>query len=491
MWVSPTYAVPALMVVHGVLAGYGLGRESLWLDEVMSIEMATGSWDAIRGWFVMLPEQHPFYYLLLRPWLFVFGTSDIALRSLSLTMGVASVGAIYLLASRIRGAVVGMAAASLLAISPFWIYYSQEGRMYTLLVLLSIVASVLWLDHYSEEGERKRPRSLVPYWVVGVLGIYTHVFFAFVVMAHALALLLGDGRLTEKGRQALKLGLPVLVAYLPWLILILTHMPDGQGWKDWRHVVFGIPYTFVRFAIGYGELLANYRWLERIGELLRAEAGILALAALTHAGLFLRGLRDLAGVPQLGKALLGAGLLLPLLLPLLLSPVILLSGERYFMVVLPLYLVVLGAGAVGFVEDQRQARGVRPVALLTLLGLAVLSGRTVYAHHFEADFGKEQWAEVIEAMADSPPGTPVVVTPIQSTNTLEYHLSDADGLEILPWDGGALRPAPGGQMWLLVARLEDPAPLIASLPAGWAVEEKHLYPKETGLWLMRAVRTKR
>jgi len=488
MPVPPRIAVPALMALHALLAGFGLGRESLWLDEVMSVEMATGSWEVLRGWFIMLPEQHPLYYMVLRPWLALFGTSDLALRSLSLLFGVASVGGIYLLGRRVFDDAVGVVSSALLAVSPFWIYYSQEGRMYTLLVLLAIAASLLWLD-YQEKLRRGDHASLLAYWVVGILGMYTHIFFAFVVMGHALASALRDDAWRKNGAEGLKLGLPVLVGYLPWLILVLTHMPEGQGWKDIRHVIFGIPYTLVRFAVGYGELLANYRWQERIVELLQANAPVLALAVATHGLLFLLGAAQAARLRRTRKAFVASGLLLPLFLPLAISPVVLLSGERYFMVVLPIYLLILASGLMVAVRSLERP-GVRRVAAGGLvLGFAVLSARTVYAHHFEPDFGKEQWEEVVQAMADSPPGTPVVVTPTQSINTLRYHVSEGTVLDPRAWDGQELDPSPTGEMWLVVARLEDPELLVAALPQGWSVERRRLYPQETGLWLIEATRS--
>lgn len=470
------------MGLHLLLAGWGLGKESLWLDEVMSVEMATGSWEAMRAWFVMLPEQHPLYYVLVRPWLAVFGTSDVALRSFSLLLGVAAVGAMYLLGRRAMGQAEGLVGAALLAVSPFWIYYSQEGRMYTLLVLLAIVSSILWLDRERRVAEGGRP-SRIPYWVVSVLGMYTHVFFAFVVMGHALATLLRDRAWGRNAVEGLLYGVPVLVGYLPWLILILTHMPEGQDWKGLRHVVFGIPYTLVRFALGYGELLANYQWQDRIGALLRENVVVLALAVATHAALFLRGAVDVVRLPRLRRVFMVSGLGLPLLLPLLASPVVILSGERYFMVVLPLYLLVLSAGLLGFVRSRSRA-----VAVLVVGGFALLSVRTVYAHHFEPDFGKEQWEEVVAAMEGSEEGTPVVVTPVQSTNTLRYHLPGESPLEVVAWDGEELTPSPTGELWIVVGRLEDPQAPVAALPPGWAVADQRLYPKETGLWLIRAVR---
>src|SRR5207247_68140 len=74
----------ALLLAH-------LGRDSLWLDEVTSADVAGAPWGRVWAFFRSLPEQHPLYYLLLWGWT-ILGTSEATLRSLSDVLAIASVG---------------------------------------------------------------------------------------------------------------------------------------------------------------------------------------------------------------------------------------------------------------------------------------------------------------------------------------------------------------------------------------------------------------
>ena len=139
----PWLIVVLAVVLHAFLGINGLADQSLWLDEVMTVSIATSSLEEASRWFLSLPEQHPFYYLLTKVWLTIFGTSEAALRSLSLCFGVLTIPVVFILARDLFNDAVGCVAALLLAVSPFWLYYSQEGRMYTLLVLLVVCASIL------------------------------------------------------------------------------------------------------------------------------------------------------------------------------------------------------------------------------------------------------------------------------------------------------------------------------------------------------------
>ena len=116
--------VAVASLIHLVLGTVRLGSESVWLDELMSIQMVTGTWANLWGWFLFLPEQHPLYYLLLRPWLAVLGDSATALRSLSLVFGVATVPLMYVLGRDLVDSRTGVVAGARVAV---WASSSTVG----------------------------------------------------------------------------------------------------------------------------------------------------------------------------------------------------------------------------------------------------------------------------------------------------------------------------------------------------------------------------
>src|SRR2546426_1190494 len=113
----------ALLLAH-------LGRDSLWLDEVTSADVAGAPWGRVWAFFRSLPEQHPLYYLLLRGWT-ILGTSEATLRSLSVVLAIATVWALYVLVERLAGERTARVAAVIAAASPYLLYYGQRSEEHT------------------------------------------------------------------------------------------------------------------------------------------------------------------------------------------------------------------------------------------------------------------------------------------------------------------------------------------------------------------------
>lgn len=113
--------------------------QSLWLDEAISALAAKNfSFYGIVFEFLKGDNHPPLYYLVLRLWGLVFGFSDIALRSLSILAGTATIYLTYLFIKKLFDRKVALIASLLLATSPLHIYYSQEIRMYPLLGLWAV-----------------------------------------------------------------------------------------------------------------------------------------------------------------------------------------------------------------------------------------------------------------------------------------------------------------------------------------------------------------
>ncbi|MGD1805628.1 glycosyltransferase family 39 protein [Dapis sp. BLCC M126] len=113
---------------------YEIGTESMWIDELYSIN------DAKR----IFPNPgfvRPVYYILLRIWM-LFGMSASWLRSLSVVFGLGTVFLTYQLGRRVSGELTGLIAALLLTVSPLFINHAQMVRMYSLSTCLAIAGSL-------------------------------------------------------------------------------------------------------------------------------------------------------------------------------------------------------------------------------------------------------------------------------------------------------------------------------------------------------------
>ena len=130
-------AMLAILLVAFALRAYRLDFQSLWSDEGISLLRSSQSLPAMLR---NMPVEHtPGYFVLLHGWLALAGTSDTALRWLSLLPSVLAVALMFRLGVSLGAAeasrssvqqLVAVLGALLLATSGFQIWYAQEARMY-------------------------------------------------------------------------------------------------------------------------------------------------------------------------------------------------------------------------------------------------------------------------------------------------------------------------------------------------------------------------
>jgi uncharacterized membrane protein len=200
-----------------------LGRESVWLDEAASIEIAH---DPVRD--VVLDaatDVHPpLYYLVLHGWMTVAGDSERNIRALSVLLSLATMVAVVAFGSRWLDDRAALVAAALVAVSPIQIAFAQEARMYALLTLTALVSTYLLLSVVRSGA----PRAYAAYVLATAAMLYTHAYASFVLVGQGLwllgALVAVPSRRGEWWRRGLlAFGLAAL-AYLPWLPVFLAQL---------------------------------------------------------------------------------------------------------------------------------------------------------------------------------------------------------------------------------------------------------------------------
>ncbi len=135
-----------------------------------------------------LPDSEtapPLYYVLAWIWARVFGSSDLALRSFSAVIGTLVVPAAFLAARELVSRRTGILVALFATVSPLLVWYSQEARAYSLLVLLSTLS----LYGFARVWEAPSPRRVLFWAAVSCLAVSTYYFAIFLVFAEAAALL--------------------------------------------------------------------------------------------------------------------------------------------------------------------------------------------------------------------------------------------------------------------------------------------------------------
>jgi mannosyltransferase len=108
-----------LGVLAVVVASYRLGAKSFWLDEAASVVHARAG---LVSFLKTLGGGDPnggLYYALLHIWVPIFGSGEVAVRSLSVACGAAAVVGMVMLGNRLYGPPAGLISALLLALAPF------------------------------------------------------------------------------------------------------------------------------------------------------------------------------------------------------------------------------------------------------------------------------------------------------------------------------------------------------------------------------------
>lgn len=200
---------------------WGLTRSCLWFDEIFSVHAAEHTWDSIIK-FVSLDLIHPpLFYVLLKIWIVAGGES---LTWLRLFPVIFSIIAVFPFVSLCRELGLGRwtqtLAILLFAVNGSLIKYSQEVRMYSLLMCFSLFS--IWLfARYFFKGQ-----SFLPLVIVNVLMVYTHYFGWFVIVSE-IALILWFQRIKWR-RMAVMFGL-VLVSFAPWAVALWQATGLGNG----------------------------------------------------------------------------------------------------------------------------------------------------------------------------------------------------------------------------------------------------------------------
>jgi mannosyltransferase len=223
-----------LVTVVGVVLRFTC-PSALWLDETISVNIS-------RLPLTQIPTalSHdgapPLYYVLLHFWMMIFGRGDFSVRALSGVTSVAALPFFWYAGRRVGGRVTAWALFIVAVTSPFAIYYATATRMYSLMILLSLLA-FLALEQALEAPTR---RHLVQLGVITAAILYTHYWGLYLVAATGGWLLWRMWRERRAGvpdllavRPAFKAMFIGGLCFLPWApIFVYQTLHTGTPWAS-------------------------------------------------------------------------------------------------------------------------------------------------------------------------------------------------------------------------------------------------------------------
>ena len=209
-----------LIVATGALLRVAyLSSDSIWLDEAYSIHVAHENISGIID--EASSDVHPpLYYFLLHYWINFFGDSEESARLLSALFGIICIPLAYKLAALLFDRPTGILSALFMAFSHFNIDFSQETRMYSLLVMLTLASLYFFLKLF----EARSNWMMMGYVLTSILLMHTHVYGLFVIAAENiffLTLYFSSRELFKRVFKRWILAQSILfLLFVPWLTVL-------------------------------------------------------------------------------------------------------------------------------------------------------------------------------------------------------------------------------------------------------------------------------
>ncbi len=219
-------------------------NQSLWLDEATTALVSKMPIAEFFSKFMPADFHPPLYYLVIRYWTLIFGSSEISIRIPSVLFGVATVYIVYLIAKELKYK-YPLVPALFLATSGLHIYYSQEARMYG---MVTILVSFLMLSFIRNQWKL--------FSVLLALIFLTDYLAVLIITALALYVLLYK---RDNFKKLFISSIPLAITFFIWLPTFYNQISSGIALKEsssgWWNILG--PVTFknislipIKFMIG-------------------------------------------------------------------------------------------------------------------------------------------------------------------------------------------------------------------------------------------------
>lgn len=238
-------AVAIILLVAAGVRFDRIGAQSFWNDEGSSYVQAMRTFADIAA-NAGRDIHPPGYYWLLAGWRLLAGESELALRLFSSFASVIAVALVYATGARLYNPVAGLAAAAVVALNTFSIYYAQEARMYALLAMWT--AAGFWaLARFLRHPSPWRAAAL---GVINAAGLYTqYAYPLFMVGQGVVAVVWLLERWMRQGetRDSVTPGFRELALYiganLLTLLLFAPWLPTAiQQITTWPRAAVPVPF---------------------------------------------------------------------------------------------------------------------------------------------------------------------------------------------------------------------------------------------------------
>jgi uncharacterized membrane protein len=208
------------------------------LQKYQQLNPEKGIIDTLYALATEAPNHPPLYYLILRFWVQIFGSSTAVTRSCSALISLLMFPCIYWLCLELfESPLVGWVSIVLIAVSPFHVLYAQEAREYSLWTVSILLSSASLLRAMRVQTKQ----SWIIYASTLVLGFYTHLWFGLVAIGHGVYVT--GSRLNDINLKTFRLPRVLtnyliaiffaLIAFIPWILIIIINFSNLYAAIGW------------------------------------------------------------------------------------------------------------------------------------------------------------------------------------------------------------------------------------------------------------------
>jgi hypothetical protein len=425
-----------ILGIYLALGFYGIDRQSLWEDEYNSLWRVTSSKHPIWR------DAHGFlYFALLHLWI-KLGTSELMLRALSVVLGGLAVCFMYAMGMVLtKRRLFASVSALLLASSPLFIWYSQEARYITLMIVSTLAMAYTF--------QRVIVSPAIGWWIAYgaamLFALFSFVSTLLLPVAHGLYL-----TWSSRGRPLLRQWLLCTgIAFFIFTIWFIkgTHFvgaiadarQDGQTVLsnpnvfpfsgDFNQVRAAmVPYTVFAFTAGFslGPSLRDLYSDRSLAPLLPHINAILALFAI-YGFLCVSSLRLFRTQRESGAFLI-FWLTVPILGVFGIAKILNIFFDiRYVAMALPAYLFIAAAGIINLHKPW-----IRWLALVVVLGVHLVSLTNYY---FEPRYAREDTRAAAEFLRSATRRDDIVLVLGTLSSLPHYYQGGPPLVPFTPSDG--------------------------------------------------------
>ncbi|WP_420642993.1 glycosyltransferase family 39 protein [Candidatus Leptofilum sp.] len=456
----------------------GLDSQSLWWDELKTIQRAAMAFPHLMTDLAGHRAHLPLYFMVMQLW-HGLGESAFVVRFFSVIWGVVGIAGIFQLGKHIANKRVGLLAALLLAISPFYIWYSQEARMYSFLPALLILAH--WALAVAIQKKKLLPWLL--YALLMIAAVATHYFSLFVIIAHYIFFVLHFRQLRP---QTIRWFLTMLLVGLCLLPLAWFVFTSGNGeaiatvpaWIasiQWSDPLL----TIWNFSIGPGIGLGEWYGYSATAVFLFAFVIAMRPARrrktdqVTYSSLFVRLFIIWFSLP------LGLTFLVSLNWPFLPDNPFSLYLDRYLIISLPPFLLMVAWGIDDWATkpSTRFAAAKRWLQSGFILMAMVISGISIWQLNHNPNHLRNDWRSALERINEYPTNNTVVLGQQDIVLPIDYY-GDTEivYVQLPPPDGAAISTS------YIAAIRQQIETAVQHSPTAWHIEpfynhDTHQFPE--------------